>query len=60
MLSTKELVLPNPLIKYSQTELERANLLSTPLVDTVETATLEFIIGARDISKWDAYNGTRT
>lgn len=55
MLTTKELVMPNPPIKYSQTELERANLLSTPLIDTAETATLEFIIGARDMSDWDAY-----
>ncbi|MBS4209343.1 extracellular solute-binding protein [Bacillus sp. FJAT-50079] len=55
MHATKELVLPDPPIKYSEMELERANLLSTPLKDFVATATYEFILGDRDLSKWDDY-----
>jgi len=55
MHSTKELVLPDPPIKYDELELERSNLLSTPLKDFVETATYQFILGERDINDWDSY-----
>ena len=29
--------------------------MSTPLSDSVRTATLQFILGDRDLSEWDAY-----
>ncbi|MEK8227292.1 hypothetical protein NKG05_16190 [Oerskovia sp. M15] len=29
--------------------------MSTPLKDTVDTNTLRFILGERDLSEWDAY-----
>ncbi|MCC2335492.1 ABC transporter substrate-binding protein [Cellulomonas wangsupingiae] len=43
---------PHPL---DETELEQASLLSTPLKDTVDTATLGFVLGQKDLSEWDAY-----
>ncbi|MGP4041435.1 ABC transporter substrate-binding protein [Gracilibacillus sp. D59] len=55
MHETKELVLPDPPIRYDATQLERASLISTPLKDTVEQNTLKFIVGDRDMSEWDAY-----
>ncbi|CAM3903876.1 ABC transporter substrate-binding protein [Lederbergia lenta] len=55
MRDTKELVLPDPPIKYEEMELEQANLISTPLKDFVGTATYEFILGDRDLSKWDEF-----
>ncbi|QGH33980.1 extracellular solute-binding protein [Gracilibacillus salitolerans] len=55
MHETKELVLPDPPIRYDETQLEQASLLSTPLKDTVEQNTLKFIVGDRDMSEWDAY-----
>lgn len=55
MHENKETVLPDPPIKYDQMQLEKANLLSTPLLDHVEQNTLKFILGTRDLSEWDAY-----
>lgn len=55
MHDTKELILPDPPIKYDEMELEQANLLGTPLKDFVNTATYKFIIGDRDLSEWDDY-----
>ena len=43
---------PHPL---DEMELEQSSLLGTPLKDTVDTATLEFILGQRPLSDWDAY-----
>ena len=43
---------PHPL---DEMELEQSSLLGTPLKDTVDTATLAFILGQRDLSEWDAY-----
>lgn len=44
--------LPAPL---DELELERSALLATPLQDTVDTNTLRFILGQRDIAEWDDY-----
>ncbi len=55
MAETKEVVLPDPPIRYDEMELEQSTLLSTPLKDFVDTATYEFILGDRDIAKWDDY-----
>ncbi len=38
-------------------ELEQASLHATPLKDTVDTTTLQFIMGDRDIAEWDDYVG---
>lgn len=43
---------PAPL---EEAELEQAALMATPLKDAVDTATLQFILGERDISEWDAF-----
>lgn len=55
MHDTKEIVLPDPPIRYNEMELERSTLLSTPLKDTVEQYTLQFIVGERSLDEWDAY-----
>lgn len=46
---------PFPPAPLDEAELEQASLLSTPLKDTVDTATLQFILGDRDLSEWDDY-----
>lgn len=46
---------PNPPAPLDEMELERASLLATPLKDTVDTNTLRFIMGRRDIAEWDDY-----
>ena len=48
---------PNPPAPLDELELEQASLLATPLKDTVDTNTLRFIMGERDIAEWDAYVG---
>lgn len=55
ILSTRtprEVFPPAPL---NELELEQASLMSTALKDSVDTATLQFIVGQRDLSEWDAY-----
>lgn len=55
VLSTRTPHDPNPPAPLEEDELEQASLLSTPLSDAVRTATLQFILGDRDLSEWDAY-----
>ncbi|GAF15116.1 xylose ABC transporter, substrate-binding component [Bacillus sp. JCM 19046] len=55
MLATKEVLPPNPPIKYNAMQLEQSTLLSTPLTDYVRQNTLRFILGTRDLSEWDEY-----
>ena len=43
---------PAPL---EEAELEQAALMATPLKDAVDTATLQFILGQRDMGEWDAF-----
>jgi len=43
---------PAPL---QEAELEQASLMATPLKDAVDTATLQFILGQRDMSEWDDF-----
>ncbi|UZN02473.1 extracellular solute-binding protein [Cellulomonas sp. S1-8] len=43
---------PHPL---DEVELEQASLLGTPLKDSVDTATLGFILGQRDLAEWDDF-----
>lgn len=46
---------PFPPAPLNEAELEQASLLTTTLTDTVNTNTLQFILGERDLSEWDAY-----
>jgi putative aldouronate transport system substrate-binding protein len=46
---------PNPPAPLDELELEQASLLATPIKDTVDTNTLRFIMGERDIAEWDDY-----
>lgn len=46
---------PNPPAPLDELELEQASLLATPIKDTVDTNTLRFILGERDIAEWDDY-----
>ncbi|SDE17425.1 extracellular solute-binding protein [Glycomyces harbinensis] len=46
---------PNPPAPLEEMELEQASLLATPIKDTVDTNTLRFIMGDRDIAEWDDY-----
>ncbi|SER50918.1 carbohydrate ABC transporter substrate-binding protein, CUT1 family [Gracilibacillus ureilyticus] len=55
MLETKELVLPDPPIKYDAMQLEQSSLLSTPLKDHVTQNTLKFIVGERSLDEWDTF-----
>ncbi|SFL51775.1 carbohydrate ABC transporter substrate-binding protein, CUT1 family [Gracilibacillus orientalis] len=55
MQETKELILPDPPIRYDETQLEQASLLSTPLKDTVNQNTLKFIVGDRSMDEWDTF-----
>lgn len=46
---------PYPSAPLKEGELEQASLIATPLKDTVDTNTLKFILGQRDLSEWDSY-----
>lgn len=55
VLSTRTPRDPFPPAPLNEAELEQASLLTTTLTDTVNTNTLKFILGERDLSEWDAY-----
>jgi putative aldouronate transport system substrate-binding protein len=55
VLSSRTPRAPNPPAPLDEVELERASLLHTPIRDTVDTNTLRFILGERDIAEWDDY-----
>jgi putative aldouronate transport system substrate-binding protein len=44
-----------PAAPLSDTDREQATLLSTPLTDYVDQATLQFVLGQRDLSQFDAF-----
>ena len=46
---------PFPPAPLDEMDLEQASLMGTPLKDSVDTATLQFILGDRDLAEWDAY-----
>lgn len=46
---------PFPPAPLNEMELEQASLMATPIKDTVDTNTLAFILGQRDLDEWDAY-----
>ncbi|WP_117213215.1 extracellular solute-binding protein [Allorhizocola rhizosphaerae] len=56
MNAKKTLPLPPPR-PFNADEREQANLWETPLKDYVMQQTLQFILGQRDFSQWDAYLG---
>ncbi|WP_112135727.1 ABC transporter substrate-binding protein [Glycomyces dulcitolivorans] len=55
VLATRTPREPNPPAPLDELELEQASLLATPIKDTVDTNTLRFIMGERDIAEWDDY-----
>ena len=55
VLSTRTPRGPFPPHPLDEAELEQSSLLSTALQDTVETATLQFILAQRPMSEWDAF-----
>ena len=55
VLATRTPREPNPPAPLDEMELEQASLLATPIKDTVDTNTLRFIMGERDIAEWDDY-----
>lgn len=55
VLSSRTPLTPAPPAPLEEAELEQASLASTPLKDTVETNTLKFILGQRDLGEWDKF-----
>ncbi|KOX14451.1 sugar ABC transporter substrate-binding protein [Saccharothrix sp. NRRL B-16348] len=54
MADKKVVPLPPP-APLNEEERERAALMESPLKDLVTQSTLQFILGQRDLSTWDAY-----
>lgn len=54
-VSTKQQTPLPPAHPFDDAEQEQASLYETPLKDTQNSATLQFILGQRDLSTWDAY-----
>lgn len=46
---------PFPPAPLNEAELEQAALMGTPIKDTVDSNTLGFILGQRDLGEWDEY-----
>ena len=57
VLTTRTPREPYPPAPLDEMELEQASLLATPIKDAVDTATLQFIMGERDMGEWDAFVG---
>ena len=54
MAAKKTLAVPPP-FPFNSEEREQATLWETPLKDYVTQMSLQFILGKRDLSEWDAY-----
>lgn len=54
-IATRKPVPDSPPAPLSDAEREQATLLTTPLKDTVDRRTLEFILGRKPLSEWDAF-----
>lgn len=54
-MADKEVLPLQPPFPLDELEREQATLLETPLRDTVQQATLQFVLGQRDLADWDAY-----
>lgn len=46
---------PAPGVPYSQVQRQQATLQQTALIDTANTATLNFILGKQDFGQWSSY-----
>lgn len=55
VMSTYRQVPPAPGIPYTAPERQQASLQQTALIDAVNTATLNFILGKRPLSDWNGY-----
>lgn len=54
--SNRQLLPPAPPLLYDETEREQANMLSTPLMDYVQSMTLKFILGDASLdTDWDKF-----
>ncbi|ONI84674.1 sugar ABC transporter substrate-binding protein [Saccharothrix sp. ALI-22-I] len=54
-MANKKVLPLAPPAPFDELERERATLWETPLKDFVLQSTLQFILGSRDMSTWDAY-----
>ena len=54
-MADKEVLPLQPPFPFDEIEREQATLLETPLKDSVQQGTLQFVLGQRDLSEWDAY-----
>ncbi|MFV2022552.1 extracellular solute-binding protein [Micromonospora sp. LOL_023] len=54
-MGQKETLPVAPPMPFTEEEREQATLWETPLKDYVQQQTLQFILGQRDLSEWDAY-----
>ena len=54
-MGQKETLAVSPPRPFSDEEREQATLWETPLKDYAQQQTLQFILGQRDLSEWDAY-----
>ncbi|MDG4764140.1 extracellular solute-binding protein [Solwaraspora sp. WMMD406] len=54
-MGQKETLPVSPPRPFTEEEREQATLWETPLKDYVQQQTLQFILGQRDLSEWDAY-----
>ena len=55
IMKEKDVLPLAPPYPLEEAEREQATLLETPLSDTAKQATLQFILGQRDLSEWDSY-----
>ena len=55
VMKQKDILPLAPPYPLEETEREQATLLVTPLSDSAKQGTLQFILGNRDLSEWDAY-----
>jgi putative aldouronate transport system substrate-binding protein len=54
-MKQKDILPLAPPFPLEEAEREQATLLVTPLSDTTKQATMQFILGQRDLADWDAY-----
>ena len=55
VMKEKDVLPLAPPFPLEEAEREQVTLLETPLSDTAKQATLQFILGQRDLSEWDDY-----
>jgi putative aldouronate transport system substrate-binding protein len=55
VMATYKQLPPAPGVPYTQTQRQQATLQQTALIDTANTATLNFILGKQNFSEWNGY-----